>query len=180
MTSSVFNVMNLLNNYVRRWAGRVVLGQISAGALVLGLVAATPPKAFAEETIQLAPLLVNAQIEGTSTIRQLPISVRLEVSTTKRADYVCSVYPLLRDSVVRYLNERHYPVALNGHLEIKGIGSQLRPVMTKAIQWDILDKIDVIQGSFELPSVIAARLTQSGCLRIDDGVGGKKKTVSAH
>lgn len=163
------NSLISLSEFLWRSARRAVVAKFSVVAALVALaLAMAAPKADAEEIIQLAPLLVHAQIEGTSTVRQLPISVRLEVSTTKRADYVCAVYPRLRDAVVRYLNSRRFPVTRNGQLEIKGIDTQLRPVMTQAIDWDILDKIHVIQGSFDLPSVIAARLIQNGCLRIEN------------
>jgi len=146
----------------RKAAGRIL-------ACLFALACFAPASnADATEIIQLAPFMVHAQPEGTGIVRFQPISVRLVVRDKKRADYVCALYPRLRDAVVRYLSTQRFVLTKKGHLSIDGIEQQLRRIMTGALRWDILEKIDVIRGSHELPSVVAARLMQDGCLRIED------------
>ena len=138
-----------------------------ACAFAVGLTAALGRIAHATETIQLAPFLVHAKFEGTTEIGTQPISVRLDVLNNEWADYICKIYPRLRDAVVRYLSPRQFVLTKGGDLLTKGIEDQLRQVITGTLKTDALEKVHVIHGSYQLPSVIAARLSQTGCLRIE-------------
>jgi hypothetical protein len=72
--------------------------------------------------------------------------------------------------VVRHLSTQQFILSRNGELMIQGIDAQLRPVMTQALQWDILEEIQVIHGARQVSSKLAQRLNQIGCVRLaDDG-----------
>jgi hypothetical protein len=143
-----------------------------AGARVLAVAAIGLPAAFgaapavASETVQLAPVMVAARAHGGAEMVRQPLSIRLETSDKQSADYVCALYPRLRDALVRDLGTRRFVVAADGTFPVDGLGERLRPAMTRALGRDLIGGIDLVHGTHPLPSVMAARLMRGGCLRI--------------
>ena len=124
--------------------------------------------ARADETVQFSQFMIRAQSEDGTKTGILPISIILDVSDKKRADYVCNMAPRVRDAIVRRLSTETFILAKNGSLMIDGVGDQLRPVISEALQWDVLDAIHVFQGAPKVSSKLAVRLSQAGCARIAD------------
>ena len=135
--------------------------------------------ARADETVQLSQFMVRAHSEDGSKTGTRPITLMLNVSDKKRADYVCSMAPRIRDAIVRHLSTQDFVLTKKGKLMIDGIDAELRPIIVEALQWDILEAVHVFHGVRKVSSKLAVRLNQSGCVRIADDVRPKTEEAGA-
>jgi hypothetical protein len=170
----------MLDSYLRGLT--LPLRTIALGIPVAALSFAAPPlisDAKADERVQLQVFVVKAQRTKTKRVDKVPITVILSVKNTKHANYVCSLAPRVRDSLLADLRRRQFSRNRKGKIHMVGLDSQLKPLVTKALRWDIVRKVEVVEGIPKVSSASAAIFSRIGCIQMVDRskYAGKNKAA---
>ena len=130
---------------------------------------APPPSAHAEtETVQFATFAVKTfNINGRAGGSR-PVTMFIDVANKKHADYVCAVAPRIRDALLVELTRSPVYLTPDGEFPVVELAERLKPVITDALQHDLIVNLGIVEGAVSLGSGAAAKLpyAQTGCARV--------------
>ena len=102
--------------------------------------------ALANERVQLKAFKAQAIKNRQGKQRLILISVILDVESKDNAKQLCNYAPKYLDVIFTYLNRNTYPLNSKGKLDIAVIRNDLEPVIKKVDRYEMILKVDVVQG----------------------------------
>lgn len=141
---------------------------VCAGAAIVMLSPPAVRDASADERVQLQTFLVRVANNETRRVDRIPITVILSVKNTEHANYTCSLAPRIRDSLLADLRKRQFSRLRNGKMRLTGLDKQLHTKITTALRWDIVRKVQVVEGIPKVSSASAAIFARTGCIQMVD------------
>lgn len=120
--------------------------------------------ASAAERVQLQAFVVDAVSRDHKRIDRVPITVTMLVKSKQRGNYVCKLAPKVIDSILVELSRKRFERGADGHLLFAGMDAHLKPIVTSALRWDIVDGIDFKEGAPRISSSSAQLFARTGCM----------------
>ena len=102
--------------------------------------------ALANERVQLKAFKAQAIKNRQGKQRLILISVILDVESKDNAKQLCNYAPKYLDVISTHLNRNTYPLNSKGKLDIAVIRNDLEPVIKKVDRYEMILKVDVVQG----------------------------------
>ncbi len=165
---AVLIVVVLLSN-VGVWGWAIYNNQSKATKKAITPVVKALPRITSE--VLLSPVVVRATTDNKRTINQM-VSVSLWFNDAKQANYACALGPRLREALFLKMKKTKFKSDRYGKLKLSGMAKQLKPVMNKALNQNIIQMVHIIQGDRDIPVALMARLNKTGCIRL---IKGEKK-----
>ena len=132
---------------------------------------------FAAERVMFQAFMVNAWRKDGRRVDRVPLTIHLSIKNKKRGNYVCQLAPKVIDSILRHLSRQRFKRGNDGRLVYGTLLTDLKPVVTTALRWDIVQGFTVREGVPKVSSSSAQLFTRTGCM-IDSTVkrsAAKKK-----
>ena len=145
--------------------------RISLGAIALAFAMAMvipPSTASANETVQFASFAVKTFLISGQPAGSRPVTMFIDVANKRYADYVCAVAPRIRDAVLVELTREPLYLTPEGEMPVQQLAERLKPVISKAIEHDLILNLGIVDGTVKMAVGVAAKLpsAQTGCARV--------------
>ena len=150
---------------------------ILGGCILATIIMGTFPivgSASASERVLLQAFVVDAVSRDHKRIDRVPITVTMQVKNETRGNYICKLAPKVIDSILIELSKKRFERSPDGALVFAGVNEQLKPIVTSALRWDIVDRIIFKEGAPKIASSSAQLFARTGCM-ISTSVDSKGK-----
>lgn len=140
---------------------------ILGGCVLATIILGAPPSAgsaSAAERVLLQAFVVDAVSRDHKRIDRVPITVTMQVKNKTRGNYVCKLAPKVIDSILVELSKKRFERTPDGALIFAGVNEHLKPIVTSALRWDIVDQINFKEGAPKIASSSAQLFARTGCM----------------
>ena len=118
--------------------------------------------------LQFIPYLISAFDQRTRSKVTFPVTLIITVDNLKRAEYVCAMAPKIRDAVFLKLYGYQIKKGTDRKLALTYLADDLKPKITKALNWKIVERVELAPGTPEVPKSAISKFAKKGCMKVEE------------
>jgi len=138
-------------------------GAVAALSGVAVWLAVAAP-AMAQERVQFQPFRVNVITGPGARTIIMPLTMIVHTKTKKRAAYICSLAPRVRASLLGRMRATKFRQGADGKILVGSMPETSKAVVTKALRWDIVDRVEFVDGVPKIQTSSAQLFSRQGCI----------------